>query len=359
MARKSDKVSIPDNVRVLQDIKRSGKERPWRGYKLDSLELAKSYKRNGDERKYQRVKDCGGYLEFAECPKGHEKKLMAAKFCQVRLCPMCSARRSTLVFQNLREVLHAAKEREKLQFVFLTLTARTVSGDKLKEELTKYFESWSKLAKRRPFRKSIVGWFRALEITHNWRKATYHPHFHCILAVKPSYFSHGYVRQATWAQWWKESMQLDYTPIVDVRRVKPRKKKGDEVEESGAIFEVAKYSVKSKDFLIPENRLAQDEVVEILDDAMRHRRLVAYGGLLKSIRKELRQADEERHNLIKVGEDQGEGCTCSICNTIYEEVAYKWHVGYKEYVQLQSMLPDHIVTTKGKLVDKETGEVVG
>ena len=323
--------SVQQKVVILQDVRANGEERPWKEYKLGSLELAKSYERLGND-KASRVKQCAGYLVFKEYQCG-QKRLSLGFFCQVRLCPMCSARRSALVFQNLREVIHAAKEKEKLEFIFLTLTAKTVNGAKVCEELTKYFEAWQKLSKRRPFRRAVVGWFRALEITHNWRKDTYHPHFHCILAVKPSYFGKGYIKQATWAEWWKESMGLDYTPIVDVRKVRPRPdRRSGEIGEAGAVYEVAKYSVKSADYLIPENRKAQDQAVEILDDALRNRRLVAYGGLFKEIRRELKHQDEDKHDLIKVGDDV-KGCNCEVCNGIYQEAVYRWHVGYREYVK--------------------------
>lgn len=344
--------SITRGFTILQDVKKSGKERNWKGFKLDNLSCAGSFKRNGNIKKYYRMKDCGGFLEFGECPNGCEKKLTAARFCQVRLCPMCAARRSTLVFQNLRQVVHEAKERG-LQFVFLTLTAKNVKGDSVKTELTKYFEAFKKLTNRRPFKVSVEGWFRALEITHKWRKDEYHPHFHCLLAVKPSYFKGGkYIKHATWVQWWRESMQLDYDPIVDVRRVKARKKASDEIEESGAIFEVAKYTTKSNDYLIPESQKAQDRAVEILDDALQYRRLIAYGGILNKIRRELKQVDEEKHDLIKVGEDAGEGCNCSECNAIYQEVSYKWHVGLRDYVRVDDL------DDKGRVIDKETGEII-
>jgi plasmid rolling circle replication initiator protein Rep len=348
---------INDNseVKVLQDVRPNGKERSWSQYKLDSLELAESFKRIGDDGKFSRVKHCGDYLEFRECPEGHEKKLQRAFFCQVRLCPMCSLRRSVLVFNNLRAVVHEAKEKHNVRFVFLTLTAKTVTSETVAEELTKYFKAWERLSKRKKFKDSVLGWFRALEITHNWRKDSYHPHFHCLLAVRPSYFSHGYISHAEWVEMWQKSMRLDYIPIVDVRRVRARRRKKDKIEEEGAIFEVAKYTVKSNDFLIKENRLAQDKAVEILDKALFRRRLVAYGGLLKEIRRQLKQEDEEKADLIKIGDEQT-GCTCSVCNAIYEEVGYRWRVGYREYIE-ESRKPVG-VEVDGKIIDPNTGEVL-
>jgi plasmid rolling circle replication initiator protein Rep len=369
-------VSITSNVRELQDKRKNGQDRPWDEYQLGVKKLAKSYRRIGSN-KFYRVKDCGKFLKFNECPEGHEKKLIEARFCKVRLCPMCSARRSTLIFQNLISVVHEAKERDNYQFLFLTLTAKTVTADKLNEELTKYFNAWKLLAKRRPFQRSIEGWFRSLEITRDtdrvitrarYYKALkhykklglkpgdpnptydhYHPHFHCLLAVKPSYFGKNYIKKDIWMQWWKESLDLDYEPIVDIRRVKPQKEGQD---ETGAVMELSKYTTKSSDYLVANDQVSQDKAVETLDDALHGRRLVAYGGIFFKIRKELKQMDEEKHDLIKVGEDDGEGCNCSVCNAIYQEVSYRWVVGLSKYINVEDL------DERGRLIDRETGEII-
>lgn len=78
-----------------------------------------------------------------------------------------------------------------------------------------------------------------------------HPHLHCLLLVKPSYFSHGYVKQLQWQQEWQMAARLDYPPVVDVRRAKA--KPTDEhlhgVAPVAAVVEAAKYASKATDLL--------------------------------------------------------------------------------------------------------------
>ena len=40
----------------------------------------------------------------------------------------------------------------------------------------------------------MIGYIRAMEVTYNQEKDTYHPHIHCIFAVKAQYFTHGYIK---------------------------------------------------------------------------------------------------------------------------------------------------------------------
>ena len=65
--------------------------------------------------------------------------------------------------------------------------------------------------------------------------------------------------------------QVDYTPIVDVRRIKKDDKKGF----GKAVAETAKYTVKADDFLIRDEKgniqeNLTDEVVETLDLSLIH-----------------------------------------------------------------------------------------
>lgn len=328
--------SITKNLRTLQDVSKSGQERPWQKHKEQSQELAKAFRRLGEEyeSKAQRCADCGGWLEFAACPSGHEKRLRRANFCKGRLCPMCAWRRSLATFHQLNQIVHEASKRQKMRFVFLTLTTRNVQGNDLSKTLDKLFQAWQRLSQRKAFKDVVIGWFRALEVTRNDRRfsswyGTYHPHFHVLLAVKPSYFTRSYIKQAEWVDLWRKSLRVDFTPIVDVRAVKP-KRQGQTVE--AAVAESGKYAVKPDDYIIKGNQEETDEAVRVFDGALRSRRLVAYGGLFREIRKELQLVDPEQADLVHIDEESEEACKCSVCQSEMMKEVYRWHIGLSDYV---------------------------
>src|SRR5699024_9798846 len=126
---------------------------------------------------------------------------------------------------------------------------------------------------------AVKGYFRSLEITYNKKDNTYHPHFHLILAVNESYFKDTriYLTQNDWTNLWKKSLKVDYTPVVDVRRVKSKNKDFGKV-----IAETAKYTVKADDYLIKDedgkiDEELTDNVVKTLDKALHRKRLVSFG----------------------------------------------------------------------------------
>lgn len=328
--------SIIKNPRTLQDVSKSGRERPWKKHKEQSQELAKAFRRLGEEyeSKAQRCADCGGWLEFVACPNGHEKRLRSANFCKVRLCPMCAWRRSLATFHQLNQIVHEASKRQKMRFIFLTLTTRNVQGNELSKTLDKLFQAWQRLSQRKAFRDVVIGWFRALEVTRNDRRfsnwyGTYHPHFHVLLAVKPSYFTRLYIKQAEWVELWRKSLRVDFTPIVDVRAVKP-KRKGQTVE--AAVAESGKYAVKPDDYIIKGNQEETDEAVRTFDGSLKNRRLVAYGGLFREIRKELQLVDPEEADLVHIDEESEEPCNCSVCQSEMMKEVYRWHIGLSDYI---------------------------
>ena len=73
--------------------------------KKKSLLLSESYKRLGLEKKSFRVSECGTFLEFKKFVDG-SLKLNGANFCKVRLCPMCSWRRSLKIFSQVSEIMN-------------------------------------------------------------------------------------------------------------------------------------------------------------------------------------------------------------------------------------------------------------
>lgn len=324
------KNSISDCGRILQDKAKNGKNRPWKEHKLQSLTLAEAFERLEQAERALKVRRCGGFLEFVECEHGHERRLINAYFCKDRLCAMCQWRRTLVIFAQIMQVAHEAAKREKLRFLFLTLTCRNVDSMELPKQLDKLFKAWQRLSQRKAFKDNVRGWFRALEITHRMDRDEYHPHFHAILAVRPSYFTKHYIKQEEWARMWQKSLRVDYLPIVDIRAAKP-KREGQTVE--AAVAEAAKYTVKPGDYLDPRDELGTDLAVHTLSKALKNRRLVAYGGLFKEIRKELNQQDVEEADLVKIDEDGvTSGCNCSVCNSIMQEVTYWWNHRAKNYV---------------------------
>lgn len=315
-----------DKNGILKDINKKGKDNNWKERKKDNLNLADSYKRLGDK-KYYRVIDCSTFLEFG-VTKTSSLKLLQANFCKVRLCPMCAWRRSLKIFGQVSKVMDHVEENYNYRYIFLTLTVKNCYSEDLKDTLDLMTDSFSKLSRRKPFKKAIKGYFRSLEITYNKKDDTYHPHFHLILAVNKNYFTDDktYLSQAKWTTLWKESLQVDYTPIVDVRRVKSKDKNFSKV-----IAETAKYTVKSEDFLIKKedgkiDEALTDEVVETLDKALHRKRLVSFGFLFKEIHRQLKLDDAENGDLKKT--DNEDELRDDLTDII---LRYQWNIGIKNY----------------------------
>src|SRR5699024_5228410 len=281
---------------------KNGKDTDWRGKKINTLELSSSYKRIGYNEKSLRVGECGNYLEF-RLAASDTLKLTRANFCKVRLCPMCSWRRSLKIFGQVSRVMDHVEENHNYKYIFLTLTVKNCYSEELKDTMNIMTESYNKMNQRKAFKIAIKGYFRSLEVTYDKDDVTYHPHFHMILAVNDSYFKDTriYLTQKNWTNLWKESLKVDYTPIVDVRKL--RENNGKEVAE------VAKYTVKSEDFLIRDEKgnikeNLTDEVVKTLDNALHRKRLTSFGFIFKDIHKKLNLDDAEDGDLTNTDNEE-------------------------------------------------------
>lgn len=284
--------------------------------KKDALLLADVYDRLGLDGRMARVADCGSFLEYHVTPEA--KMLHSANFCKDRLCPMCNWRRSLKIFGQVSQVMDEL-ERQQYRFLFLTLTVRNCSSEDLPATVQVLYDGWRQLYhKHKIFRRSIEGTFRSLEITRNFKAGTYHPHLHVILAVRPDYFRCGYIPQSDWSYMWRSCCSLDYNPIVDIRTIKPNDK-----GLSGAVAEVAKYAVKSSDFL----RGTSDDMARTAWDfltALSGRRLCSFTGIFTKVRKALALDDIESGDLINVdGNDLRD-------DVAYMIVRYRWAAGFYE-----------------------------
>jgi plasmid rolling circle replication initiator protein Rep len=299
---------------ILQDGKR-----PWREHKMANTLLAAAYD-DVDDRKAERLRECASRLTFARTATG--KRLRGANFCRVRLCPMCTWRRSLKTFMQVQKIM-AYLKKEGLAYSLLTLTVRNVPGEELKATIDAMQKGWDRFSKVVPIAAVMKGYFKSLEITHNVKYGTegydtYHPHFHVLMALRPSYFkSRFYISQAKFAEFWRQAAGLDYDPMVDVRRVK-----GD---TAGAVAEVAKYAVKPGDFIIPDDWELTVETVRLLDKALDKRRFVSFGGVMREAHKALNLDDEADGDLINVDEAQEQKDLDEVLET------YVWNSGYNQF----------------------------
>ena len=247
------------------------------------------------EDKALRMQSCATHLTYQvkqHITTGEIKQdLQAMHTCKVRVDPVCTWARSRIWRKRLDEGLNRMMvDHPTTRFIFLTLTKKTCDVTLLGENITLTSKSFDRLMKRRDVKTNVLGYAKSLEITRcfdwydsrgkfierhgttwfkrhkskskgKWKaKPTdeCHPHIHVLLAVKASYFSHGYITQNEWVNYWKESLDIDYKPTVDIRTVKPNPKyENDKLGLISSVLELAKYSTKPCDIVFDQYFLVQ------------------------------------------------------------------------------------------------------
>lgn len=288
----------PQDQKFLTDY--SPGDAPWDTHRSQSDAVQTLYQSAQDFEKYAaRISKCAGLLLFGQeiAPETGEIKLKLRKtqFCRVRHCPVCQWRRSLMwqarFYAALPDLVLAYP---KGQWIFVTLTVKNCPISELRSTITAMNQAWHRLIMRKPF-SAITGWVRTTEVTRG-KDGSAHPHFHALMQVQANYFTKNYITQAQWTELWQESMRLDYTPVVDVRGIRP--KPGQEARDAlqSAISETLKYSVKPSD--LTDDR---DWMLEMTRQVHKLR-FIASGGSLKDVLKEGEETDED---LALAGEKTG------------------------------------------------------
>jgi plasmid rolling circle replication initiator protein Rep len=285
--------------------------------KLYSGELSRSYARLGYVDKALRVSECGNFLEFAvqgeksvrKNVKGSNiyvdsveydvKKLVNANFCKDKLCAMCSWRRSMKIFGQVSQIMDIIEK--DYDFLFLTLTIRNVPGSEICGAIDELNMAWHRLSGYKRFKNVVKGFFKAVEVTYSKSRDDYHPHLHSVLVVKKDYFkSDDYIKSEEFCKLWQKALGVDYLPIVDVRKCKNKETNANYTAVNSlrdAVREVAKYSVKATDYLLPDLE-KRDEVVNNLFVALANRRMCSFGGVFSEARRKLKLDDCENGDLV-------------------------------------------------------------
>lgn len=299
---------------ILQDFSTTGKERPWKLHKRENLRLVEIYKMT-KEKKLNLISDsrlfdlehCADTLLFMQNAEG-KKKLKSANFCRLRLCPMCQWRRSLKMFGQVKKITDKILESDKsIRFIFGTFTIRNCDAKDLEvciDNLNKKFRylvaSSLTFAPAKKLKQNLLGYLKAVEVTYNTKDKTYHPHLHVIFAVRNTFFSSSkyYMSKKEWINLWQQALGVDYKPQTDIRAIKSGTAK--------AVAEVAKYPVKTAPIL----KLDDDEAVEVLKTltmSLNKKRFVAYGGIFKTVKQELKFQDVETDkDLVNVDIEQQE-----------------------------------------------------
>lgn len=318
------------NTLVLEDINpNTGKKNDWQGLKFKSLDVADTFRALATDkddlyfiRRADKVAGCSNFLEFRRYLETNERRLHRGYFCKDPLCPICMVRRSKKIYGQVAKVMDLAIK--DYEFLFLTLTIKNCEPDKLSETMDLMFNAWHKMFMRKPIKNAFKGYFRALEVTHNTdinspSYDTYHPHFHAILAVNKSYFKgREYLNQKELTEIWKSCLGVDYDPHVHVTKFRSKTKK----EISKSLAEAAKYTVKDSDYLIDGDFELTKASIYILALALKRRRLIAFGGVLKEIHKKLNLDDPLDGDLINTDNENED-----LDNLKYIIETFRWGIG--------------------------------
>ncbi|MCE5388679.1 MAG: protein rep [Acidithiobacillus sp.] len=293
----------------LSDV--SAEDRTWDDHRVFADTMQAVVEAAGYQRYSERVRKCAQALFFemqAATATGEiSYKLTGADFCHWRHCPVCQWRRSLrdkAIFLSYLPVIE--EQYPKARWLLLTLTIRNCHVSDLRETIRGMNQAWKRLLLRPEF--SIVdGWIRSVEVTRS-EDGSAHPHYHCLLMVPPSYFSgREYVKTERWATVWGECLGVDYTPVCDVRIVKPKLVKdeatGQLVPSKGALVaaaaEVLKYATKGQDLIDG----GPDWLGEYIEQ-VRSLKFLTSGGALKGIFKRTKPDTDD--DLIRPGGEEPE-----------------------------------------------------
>jgi len=267
------------------------------------------------------IANCSGRLKL-DIPLDGEHlgapELRSAYLCNRRLCAFCEWRRTRVWRARLIGGLEGfLADNPKWSAVFLTLTVRNCQLHELRETIRHMHASYQRLTKISGF--PTDAWLRRTEVTvkrpaidgqppHLGATTTelpplssgsvqsVHPHLHCLLLVRPSYWTRDYKRQLWWQQQWQMAARLDYAPVVDVRRAKgrPGHESHGQLAPVSAVIEAAKYASKATDLMALGDALPQ------FHHEMRGLRLY---GISKSLQRYVSAADPQGDELLDTPPD--------------------------------------------------------
>lgn len=279
------------NKLELQDLQLSESLKKITLHKLiaEKVNIAKMLQR---DRRSEHIQVCGSMLQFLKernlVSEEIRRRLVKGNFCKYRFCPMCQWRMARKVCREVLGRLRTIDEAHNgVALLFLTLTIKNESLTKLNSTVKHLSQAFQRLQQSKQYKDAVLGSIRAIEfLGDHTEKDECHPHFHCLLVVNKSYFtSRDYINFEEWTNLWQRSLRVNYRPVINVQRVKPKGKMSAIV---AAALEVVKYSVTSSDL----EKLTKEDFQE-LDKQTRNIRQYNYSGELKDAEPTFDDAEDE------------------------------------------------------------------
>ena len=226
------------------------------------------YKSAMTENQFRAFKECGKYITADE--KGN---IIGANFCKHRFCPVCNKRYSSAKWHYIKSIATAVNTAVTPNWAMFTVTVKNCPPERLKQTIDNLMAAINRMNSTNTWKRRVLGFFRSLETTYNSERKDYHPHYHILLCLPSDYYTNPdlYMSTAEWRQLWERSVRADYTCQIDLSPIQ-----GYGEELSSAIAEVAKYAVKLSS-VVEQG----PDALKPLAAALRSRRLISYGGILK------------------------------------------------------------------------------
>ena len=219
------------------------------------------------------IENCSKFMMFYADESKEKLKLMKSNSCKNRFCPMCSWRKAKKDALKNSIMMKKLIADNQYGFLFLTLTAPSVHGEELENEIKDYVSSFKRFTNLKEFQKINIGYIRKLEVTYNSEKNTYHPHYHVLICVNKSYFkSRDYIKQKKWLEMWQLAKRDKTITQVDIRKIELNK-------EDKSFLEISKYTAKDSDYLLNQN------VFDVFYKSLKGKQVITYNSIFKELAK--------------------------------------------------------------------------
>lgn len=151
------------------------------------------------------ISECADYLDYALCINCNTLHFNGFSSCKQRLCPICSKKRSLLLFKRFVPVF---KQILAEGYYVNALNFTIVNTDNCKQTLETVIKAFRILTHddknmAREFKKRFVGGVRAIEIKLGANEKLYHTHFHCLVVKKTYSKDFDFLSQA-----WNKAVKL-------------------------------------------------------------------------------------------------------------------------------------------------------